>query len=126
MIEKQQYLFQVDADTTKEDITKQYKRMAVDAHPDTGGSEDQFKQLSNRYNLYINHLEPIKEFYDMFTHSRASLIKMVGFGLHLISMNPAFSFLSDMVGAMITLKISRLDETHLLEMYIKYIETKKN
>jgi len=36
---------------TKAEIKKLYRKKAMKAHPDTGGSEDDFKNLNNAYNF---------------------------------------------------------------------------
>ena len=125
MIKKTKYNFTVDSDTTVEDIKKQYKRMSLTIHSDHGGSDDEFIELKKRSELYENHLEAIKDFYDTFTHSKKSMLKIVNFFLYLLGMNNSFSFIAQIARTYLTGLINGFEETRLLEIYIKYVETNK-
>ncbi|NMA84866.1 MAG: J domain-containing protein [Epulopiscium sp.] len=41
--------FNLSADTTIDDLKKQYYRLAKQYHPDTGGTNEAFKELNNEY-----------------------------------------------------------------------------
>ena len=41
----------VDISASKEEIKKAYRKLAIEHHPDKGGSEDRFKEISEAYNI---------------------------------------------------------------------------
>jgi DnaJ family protein A protein 2 len=54
----------VSMTATQEEIKKQYKKKAIILHPDKGGSEDKFKELSEAYTILSD--EKKRQEYDMF------------------------------------------------------------
>ena len=44
-------ILKIDRNASKKEIAKAYKRLAVINHPDKGGSEDKFKEISEAYSI---------------------------------------------------------------------------
>ena len=122
---KPAYVFSVDADTTEDDLKKQYKEFSLTAHPDTGGSDESFKQLQRTYKQYIKHLDAIKEFREMFAHSKQSLGKILGFASYVDGLSQSMSGIADIAIMMIMKKINSYDDSALLSMFIDYLDTLK-
>lgn len=48
--------FNVTSDTTIDDLKKQYYKLAKIHHPDTGGSNESFRDMNNEYESLQNHI----------------------------------------------------------------------
>lgn len=55
----------VDKNATEEEIKKAYKKLAKQHHPDKGGSEEKFKEISQAYSQLMNGSDPMKDFPDL-------------------------------------------------------------
>jgi len=52
----------LDKDATDKDIKKAYRKLSVKTHPDAGGPEDKFKEISEAYEILSDHKK--KQIYD--------------------------------------------------------------
>lgn len=50
----------VNENSTQEEIKKAYRKLAVEHHPDKGGSEDKFKKVSEAYQILSNNDKKVK------------------------------------------------------------------
>ena len=57
-------LLDIPKDASSNDIKKAYRKLAVKHHPDKGGNEDEFKKISEAYDVLSN--EEKRKQYDMF------------------------------------------------------------
>ena len=44
-------ILKIDKNASEKEISKAYKRLAVINHPDKGGSEEKFKEISEAYSI---------------------------------------------------------------------------
>jgi hypothetical protein len=50
----------VSKDSSKQDITKAFRKLAVEHHPDKGGNEETFKDISHAYEILTDEDTSIK------------------------------------------------------------------
>jgi molecular chaperone DnaJ len=46
----------LDKNATQSDIKKAYRRLAKEKHPDSGGSEDEFKEIAEAYGILSDEI----------------------------------------------------------------------
>ena len=51
-------LLNVDPDASPEDLKKAYKKAALRAHPDKGGTKEQFQAVADAYDVLVRNKEP--------------------------------------------------------------------
>ena len=56
----------IDKNATEEEIKKSYRKLAMETHPDRGGDEEKFKEISEAYSILSD--EDKKRQYDQFGH----------------------------------------------------------
>lgn len=56
-------ILQIDKNANEKEITKAYRKLAVTNHPDKGGNEDKFKEISEAYSILSNPSK--KKIYDL-------------------------------------------------------------
>ena len=44
-------ILEIDKNASQKDISKAYKKLAFKHHPDKGGTEDKFKEISEAYSV---------------------------------------------------------------------------
>lgn len=66
----------INRDVSEDEIKKAYKKMARQHHPDKGGSEEKFKEISEAYSMLMNGSDPMKDFPDL-----NEIFSMFGMGM---------------------------------------------
>jgi hypothetical protein len=86
-------MLEVDASATPEEIKRAYRKLALQHHPDKGGSPERFKEISSAYNVLSDPKK--KDIYDKYGEEGLKFMESGVFGeegneLLPIIMNPRF------------------------------------
>lgn len=118
--------FEINSATTQDDLRIKYQEYAKILHPDKGGSEREFNDMKNQYDVLKNNLTDIKVFNDMIENGKNFMVKLVGFVLFLVERNKSIlpqSFIQ-LLGMVATNYINGFDAYKLRKLFIEYISKK--
>ena len=120
--------FPITAETTEDSLRASYLEYCKSLHPDKQeGSKVDFQTMSHQYQTARNLLTDLKEMYDVLTHGKAFMNRLIDFAVYLICLSlPKGSEIFVKVAAdTMKAKIDKHQPGRIMELFIDYVNSKK-